>query len=139
MGQIRTTITVANALDVGKARYGEMSPADIRSVTLERVLVDTGATLLALPGQVIERLGLQHLRDVAIETATGYTTARVFGDVSVTVEGRTAPFECLEMPGGDSVLLGVLPLEALGLELDLKNQRLIALPDQGPDTYIMLL
>lgn len=64
---------------------------------------------------------------------------RVFGEVRLTVEGRSAPFECLEMPGGEAVLLGVLPLETLGLELDLKNQRLIVLPDRGPGTYIMAL
>ncbi len=139
VGQIRTTITIANELDVLKARYGELDQGDVRSETIERVLVDTGATLLALPGALIQRLGLQHLRDVDIETAQGFTPARIFGDVSLTVEGRTAPFECLEMPGGESVLLGVLPLETLGLELDLQNQRMIVLPDRGPETYVMAL
>jgi len=139
VGQIRTTIQVANSFDVGRHRYGEIAEDQIRRVTLERVLVDTGATLLALPAGVISQLGLKLLREVDIETATGFTTARIFGDVSLTVEGRTAPFECLEMPGGESVLLGVLPLEALGLELDLQNQRLIVLPDRGPGTYVMAL
>jgi predicted aspartyl protease len=139
VGQVRTTIRVANGLDALKARHGELDPSRVRSETIARVLVDTGATLLALPRALIERLGLQHLRDVDIETATGFTTARIFGDVTLTVEGRSAPFECLEMPGGESVLLGVLPLEALGLELDLKNQRLIVLPDRGPETYVMAL
>lgn len=139
MGQVRTTITVANALDTLKVRYGELAADDVRSETIERVLVDTGATLLALPSALIERLGLQHLRDVDIETAHGFSRARIFGDVTLTVEGRSAPFECLELPGGESVLLGVLPLEALGLELDLKRQRLIVLPDRGPETYVMAL
>lgn len=139
MGQVRTTITVANALDALKARYGEIDLDQVRSETVHNVLVDTGATLLALPAALIQRLGLQHLRDVDIETAQGFTTARIFGDVTLTVEGRSAPFECLEMPGGESVLLGVIPLEALGLELDLQNQRLIVLPDRGPETYVMAL
>ena len=139
VGQVRTTITVANRDDIARARYGDIAPSQVRSETIHRVLVDTGATLLALPAGLIQRLGLQHLRDVDIETAQGFTTARIFGDVSLTVEGRTAPFECLEMPGGESVLLGVLPLEALGLELDLQNQRMIVLPDRGPETYVMAL
>jgi predicted aspartyl protease len=139
VGQVRTTITVANGLDSLKARYGELDPSEVRKETIERVLVDTGATLLALPAALIQRLGLQHLRDVDIETAHGFTTARIFGDVTLTVEGRSAPFECLELPGGESVLLGVLPLEALGLELDLQKQRLIVLPDRGPETYVMAL
>ena len=79
------------------------------------------------------------VREVDIETAVGFGTARVFGYVMLTVEGRSAPFECLELPGGDTILLGVLPLETLGIELDLKRQRLVLLPDRGPDTYILAL
>jgi len=139
VGQVRTTITVANRDDIARARYGDISPDQVRRETIDNVLVDTDATLLALPAALIQRLGLQHLRDVDIETAHGFTTARIFGDVTLTVEGRSAPFECLELPGGESVLLGVRPLEALGLELDLQNQRLIVLPDRGPETYVMAL
>ncbi|MGE3076687.1 MAG: aspartyl protease [Dehalococcoidia bacterium] len=139
VGQIHTTIQLANRDDIGRSRYGDIRPDQVRSLSVSDVLVDTGATLLALPGAMIAQLGLYHIRDVDIETATGFTTARIFGDVELTVEGRSAPFECLEMPGGESVLLGVLPLEALGLELDLQNQRLIVLPDRGPDTYVMAL
>ncbi len=139
VGQVRTTIKLSNRDDVGRSRYGDISPEEIRTETVTDVLVDTGASLLSLPAALINRLGLRHVRDVDIETATGVTTARIFGDVELSVEGRSAPFECLEMPGGESVLLGVLPLETLGLELDLQNQRLIVLPDRGPDTYVMAL
>lgn len=38
---------------------------------------------------------------------------------------------------GTRPLLGVVPLGMLGLEPDLKNQRLRVLPDTGPDTYIL--
>lgn len=41
--------------------------------------------------------------------------------------------------GRDAILLGVIPLETLGLELDLRNQRFILLPDYGPETYISAL
>jgi len=108
-------------------------------MSFDRVLVDTGATLLSLPRAAIEQLGLMLLREVDAETANGFTKVRIFGDVTLTVEGRSAPFECLELPGGETVLLGVLPLESLGIELDLKNQRLVLLPDQGRDTYVMAL
>lgn len=132
-------ITLENRDDLARARYGDIAESAVRRLTVPGALVDTGANLLALPARIIEQLGLRLLREVDIETATGFTTARVFGDVTLSVEGRSGPFECLEMPGGDSVLLGVLPLESLGLELDLQNQRLIVLPDRGPDTYVMAL
>jgi predicted aspartyl protease len=139
VGQIRTTITIENLDDLARARYGDIPESDVRRMTVSGALVDTGANLLALPARMIEQLGLRLLREVDIETANGFTTARIFGDVTLTVEGRRGPFQCLEMPGGGSVLLGVLPLEALGLELDLQNQRIIVLPDRGPDTYVMAL
>ena len=139
MGQIRTTITLENRDDLARARYGDISADDIRAVTVSDVLVDTGASILRVPARIIERLGLGFVREVQTDTATGPVISRIFGDVRLTVEGRSATFECLEMPGGDGVLLGVIPLETLGLELDLRNQRFILLPDYGPETYISAL
>ena len=53
--------------------------------------------------------------------------------------GREGTFECLELPGGMNPLLGVIPLEALGIELDLKNQRLVILPISPTQTYLTIL
>jgi predicted aspartyl protease len=103
-------------------------------VDLPSVLVDTVANSLCLPSSVIATLGLDLIRDVQVETAAGISTARLYGDVSLSVEGRSAPFECLELPG-DMALLGVLPLETLGAELDLQNNRLVLLPEEGRDTF----
>jgi hypothetical protein len=36
-------------------------------------------------------------------------------------------------------LLGVFPLEMLGIELDLRNQRLRVLPSESGDTYLTIL
>lgn len=44
----------------------------------------------------------------------------------------------MELPEGVSaVLLGVIPMEELGLEPDLKNQRLRVLPMNQEQTYLM--
>jgi hypothetical protein len=53
--------------------------------------------------------------------------------------GREGTFECLELPGGRDPLIGVIPLEALGLELDLQNQTLKVLPSESLDTYLTIL
>jgi predicted aspartyl protease len=53
----------------------------VRSVTLKNVLVDTGATTLCLPKDVIEQLGLKLLKEV---------------DVSMAMESAKLKF--LEMP-----------------------------------------
>ena len=139
VGQIRTTITLENRDDLALARRGVIPDTEVRRIIVDDVLVDTGANQLALPRDLVARLGLVMDRDVDVETASGFHKARIFRDVELTVGPRSATFECLELPGGERVVLGVQPLEVLGIELDLQNQQLVILPDRGPDTYVMAL
>ena len=111
----------------------------MRSVTLENVLVDTGATTLCLPPDVIAQLGLTLLKEVQVNTALGASTTRVFQDAKISLLGREGTFDCLEVTTSKYSLLGVIPLEMLGIEIDLKNQRLIVLPDASDDTYLTIL
>lgn len=53
----------------------------------------------------------------------------------LTLLGRDGTFDCLELPAGTDPLLGVIPLEALGLEPDRRNQRLRLLPEEPGDSY----
>ncbi|MCU0543552.1 MAG: aspartyl protease [Oscillatoriaceae cyanobacterium Prado104] len=138
MGQVLTTITVTNRIDLILAERGFISAAEVRSAVLDKVLVDTGATLLSLPDPIISQLGLKQAGERDVETSAGIRKGRIFADVQITVEGREGRFDCLELPEGVSaVLLGVIPMEALGLEPDLKNQRLRVLPMNSEQTYLM--
>jgi clan AA aspartic protease len=139
MGRITTTLEITNRLDQGLATRGFIPPEQVRTVTLHDVLVDTGASTLCLPQEVVAQLGLELLREVDVSTATGIGKARIFRDATISLLGREGTFECLELPGGRNALLGVIPLEALGIELDLQNQRLRLLPISPTDTYITIL
>ncbi len=139
MGKIYTTITITNRIDQANAETGLIPSEKVRSVTLSEVLVDTGATTLCLPGEVISQLGLMPLRQVPVETATGVAESRIFRDASVSLLGREGTFECLELPGGRRPLLGVIPLEAMGIEPDLSSQSLRLLPLTEQDTYLTIL
>ncbi len=139
MGKILTTLTITNRADQILADRKVISSEQIRSVTLQNVLVDTGATTLCLPKETIAQLGLDLLKEVDVSTATGLSTARVFQDAKISLCGREGTFECLELPGGRNPLIGVIPLEALGLELDLQNQALKVLPSESVDTYLTIL
>jgi predicted aspartyl protease len=139
VGQVYTTITVANNDDRALARRGLLPQTDVRSTEFTRVLVDTGATTLCLPANITSSLGLEVKREVVVETATGSSATRVYDDVWIECEGRSGVFECLELPEGAPVLLGVVPLEAMGLQPDVKNHRLVVLPESGPGTYWMAL
>lgn len=139
MGKILTTLTITNRADQSAAKRGYIPTDQVRSLTLHNVLVDSGATTLCLPADAIAQLGLDLLREVDVTTAAGLRTARIFQDAHLSLLGREGNFECLELPGGQNALLGVIPLEALGIELDLQNQTLKVLPETSVDTYLTIL
>jgi clan AA aspartic protease len=139
MGKVLTSLTVTNRIDQARAEEGDLADDRVRQITLENVLVDSGATTLCLPKEAIERLGLKLLKEVDVSTASGVSKARVFQDAKITVCGREGTFECLELPGGRDALIGVIPLEALGLELDLQRQSLRVLPTESWDTYLTIM
>ena len=139
MGRITTTLVITNRVDQVLAARGIIPTDQVRSVTLANVLVDTGATTLCLPKEIIAQLGLDLLKEVDVETANGIGKARIFQDAKISLLGREGTFECLELPGGSSPLLGVIPLEALGVELDLQNQQLRLLPISPTQTYLTIL
>jgi len=66
MGQVLTTITVTNFIDLVMAERGLISAEEVRSVMLDQVIVDTGATLLSLRASIISQFGLRQVgeRDV---------------------------------------------------------------------------
>ena len=88
---------------------------------------------------MIARLVLKILKQVVVETATGISEARIFQDAKISLCGREGTFECWELPEGKTPLLGVIPRSALGIEVDLKNQRLKVLPDGPTKTYLTTL
>ncbi len=139
MGKVLTSLTIINRADQILAQRGFMPLGQVRSITLENVLVDTGATTLCLPQSAIAELGLELLKEVDVSTANGISKARIFQDAKISLHGREGTFECLELPGGREALLGVIPLEALGLELDLQKQSLRVLPSESFDTYLTIL
>jgi predicted aspartyl protease len=139
MGKVLTTLTVINRADQIRAKDGTIAAEKVRSVDLVNVLVDTGATTLCLPKEVIEKLGLSVLKEVEVMTAMGIGKARIFEDARLVLCGREGTFECLELPEGGSALLGVIPLEMLGLEPDLQSQTLRVLPSETVNTYLTIL
>ncbi len=133
MGLVTTTITVTNQIDEKLAQRGFI-PTQIRSITIENVLVDTGSTHLCLPADMILELGLPFQEEIEVKTVIEVKKTRLFKCVMLTVEGRRGEFECIELPGGEDPLLGVIPLEELQLQPDVINRRLILLPKPEKDS-----
>ena len=136
VGRITTSVTITNDYDAERAESGLIAAEAVRAVELPQVLVDTGATTLCLPRIVIERLGLRARRDVAVTTATGTATARLYFGAHVGVLGREGVFECLELPDGTEPLLGYTVMETLGLEPDMRRHELRVLPMERGNSYL---
>lgn len=139
MGKVTSTIALTNRIDEILAARGFIPAEQVRSLTLDDVLVDTGATRLCLPEEIITQLGLTLVGEIDVKTAVGIRKVRIFEGVKLSVEGREGRYDCLELPEGQDPLLGLIPLEDLGLEPDLKNQRLRVLPAEGKDTYMTVM
>lgn len=137
MGQIKTQLTITNRLDEGLVERGLMPMDQIRRVTLDDVLVDTGAITLCLPSDIIRQLGLTPLKQGLTSTAADYQHATVYQDAKISLAGREGVFQCLELPGGEHPLLGVIPMEELGIELDLQKRELKLLPMEPGNTYFL--
>ena len=138
MGTVFADIVVSNKRDEILAEAGHLAASAIRREPIEQVLVDTGASTLCLPRDVIERLGLPVKRTVVAITATGEVETTVHEQANLSVAGRSGVVECIALPEGSRPLLGVIPLEMLGLEPDLATHTLRVLPDDTKDSYIFL-
>ena len=135
VGRVLTTLIVTNAADEVRADTGAIPVGEIRRLAMTDVLVDTGAMSLCLPVELVQRLGLPLQRKVAVIRATGVEELELYEYARLEIEGRSGIFECVALPSGSAALLGVVPMEVLGLEPDLKNRRLRLLPEAGRDTH----
>lgn len=139
MGKIVVTLTLTNWVDKELAERGFIPESEIRSCTLDNAVVDTGATRLCLPSDVIRQLGLKKIDTIDAQTAVGTQSVDVYQGLELDVEGRSGTYSCVELPEGQTPLLGLFPLEDLGLDPDLQNQKLKHLPTTGKETYMLLL
>jgi clan AA aspartic protease len=130
-------IKVTNSVDVGMARVGVIRAEQVRSVEID-ALVDTGATMLVLPAEVVAALGLEHepqLRRVRYANGTVGEIPWVAA-VRVTICGRETSCDALVEAIGTTPLIGQIPLEALDLHVDPKNRTLHVNP-ASPDAPLL--
>lgn len=133
MGRVTTQATVENLRDLWEVESGQRQAADVRRLTVEKALVDTGAFTLSMPAQMIARLGLKKVATRRVMTAAGPRDASRFSSVRLTIQGRDAVVDVMELPDGCPVLIGQIPLEYMDFVVDPVNQRLTGNPEHGGD------
>ena len=137
MGKVTVSIEVINNKDILKAEEKIISVDAVRAITLENVLVDTGATTLCLPKKYIEQIGIPRSREVVVSTATGEYVTNIYSNAMLKIKGRNAIVEVIELRNDTVPSIGVIPMEILGLEVDVVKHELRLLPDHSKDTYLL--
>jgi len=117
MGTFRTTIEIENPTRRGPRRI------------LENVLVDTGAELSWIPGQILDHLGVERDRRLRFRQADGTVLERFTGFVIIHAGGTRTADDAVFGEPGDVTLLGARSLEGLNLRVDPVLKQLV---DAGP-------
>jgi predicted aspartyl protease len=131
MGRVTVQFTVSNFYDLRKSQEGLLPSEQVRHFELEGV-VDTGATNLVLPTDVVDRLGLPKAGEIQMRYADGRTARkRLVDDARVDLLGRQATFQAVAEPDRTTALIGAIVLETLDLLPDCTNQKLFPRDPQG--------
>ena len=127
-----TTIELVNRKDMNLAEAGVIKPEDVRRVTVDDAIVDTGATRLSLPKPLIEQLGLTPIGETRARTTNGIVDRLIYSEVRFTVLERSGTLEITELPANVPVLVGHIVLEMLDLCVDIRKG-LIYNPDHDDE------
>jgi clan AA aspartic protease len=136
MGNVFAEITVKNAEDIARARDGQITEDNVRTVTLN-ALVDTGATTLVINEEIFNQLGLSVVEERFINLAGGSRLkCKVTSPVNIHWKNRFAAVSAVVMPQGKP-LLGVIPLEFMDLIVDPINRELVGA--NGEEALLMAM
>jgi len=117
VGTFRVDLEIENPARPGERR------------TLRSVLVDTGAELSWVPGELLQSLGVERNNRWRFRQADGTVLERWTGIVVLSVSGKRTGDDVVFGHPGDLVLLGSRTLEGLNLRVEPVTKRLV---DAGP-------
>ena len=125
MGTVHAEITLKNVIDEAQARDGLLKEEEVRSVTISAV-VDTGATSLVINEELHQKLGLGITEERSVKMANGgRANCKLTDPVNIYWKDRHWACPAVVLPGAESVLLGVIPLEGMDLMINPKTQELV--------------
>lgn len=138
MGEIVVDVGLENAGDRGLFEAGHLAETAVRRARVKAV-ADTGAVMLALPEDVVERLGVEVVDSVACFCADGRRGERpIAGPLTVRIGDRWTFARCVVVPAGADALVGRLVTEELDLVADCVRRTLGPRPE-SPDRPLLRL
>ena len=105
-------------VEIGNRHDGEFIPLD--------AMVDTGASYLMVPLDVLQRLGVRQTERRVFQLADHRTVEYDMGVLELRLDGRQIPVPVVFAPEGTGPLLGAVALEIFGLGVDPVGQKLMS-------------
>jgi len=119
MGKVIEKVKITNLLDPTK------------SVEVEAV-VDTGATMMVLPKDIVNQLGLEKIEEwslVKVQYADNHVGIKeIYGGVKLELKGRIGIFDVLAENEGSQPLVGQIVLERLDLVIEPSTRKVMPNP-----------
>lgn len=138
MGEIVVDAELENPIDRGVFERGYGKESDIRRTSV-RTVVDTGAVMLMLPQNVVERLGAAVSGTVIVTYADERREERrTAGPLTLRLCNRSMPVDCVVGPPLSEPLIGQIVLDRLDLLADCTNRVLVPRPE-SPDYPLIKL
>jgi predicted aspartyl protease len=126
MGKVIEKIKLTNIFDPSKF------------VEIDAV-IDSAATMLALPQDVVDKLALQKDREVRVRYANNHSEDKsIYGVAEVELFGRKGCLDVLAEPAGAKSVVGYVVLAILDLLIDPQSGKLIPSP-ASPEMPMMEL
>lgn len=128
MGQVHANVILRNGEDVMALRSKKITEDKVRTIEV-KVLVDSGAIMLAINETIKAQLGLvSNEKDVAQMAYGSIKELELVWPVEVLFGNRKARVEAFVLPGDSEPLLGAIPMEQMDVLIDPRNQELIINP-----------
>lgn len=105
-----------------------INPGDGKKQIRLQCMVDSGAIYSVIPGEILRKLGIRSHSKKSFTLANGEVVEREMGDAVFEYAGERGASPVIFGKKGDSVLLGAVTLEALGLMLDPLRREIKPLP-----------
>lgn len=138
MGRVAVPAVVESLEDLYRVHRGEIAADQVRHIEVAEALVDTGATGLSLPRQLVQQLGLLPIRTRRAVTTAGVRDVPTFGAVRLTILGRDCICDVTEVDDPCPVLIRQAPLELMDLVVDPSRRQLTGNPAHGGEHMIEL-
>jgi predicted aspartyl protease len=117
MGTFRIDFEIENPMHPGKRRV------------VRNALVDTGAELSWVPGEILESLAIDRYATARFRSANGIVLERWTGTAWIHVGGKRTADDVVFGEPNDMTILGARSLDGLNLRIEPANKTLV---DAGP-------